>query len=201
MRRQINASAIVHETTRGVVDLSSILDLNACSASRDETSGIDGLQKLLSTARLDDPDSNCGENLKHDPAEDEAHWHKHDIQNMAISTLAITLPGPLSWTQRVRLDEAIQGLLWNGRLEDDDSTVEILRTKGIFWAAVSEKEDAPIMEYIVQGVREIYEIKAVPGSETQYKDEQDGRYSGKLVLIGKGLRGSNIEVGIVTLLV
>lgn len=128
------------------------------------------------------------------------------MQNMAISTLAVALPGPLSWPQSIRLDEAMQRLLWNGRLkeEEDELTVEILRTKGIFWAASSESEGASIMEYIIQGVREIYEIKAVPGSETSNSSDdvvqQGSKYSGKLVLIGRGLRGFDLEAGILSLI-
>lgn len=175
----INSTAPIHETTRGVIDLQHILSINAYSAKA-------GAQ--VPRLPLTGESSQCCEDPTHDHSQlreqkDTARGH---LANM--STLSIPLP-VLSSQQYETLDKLLRDLLWEGNLPSTHSTgsstdsvvakPEILRTKGLFYTSSG---DASKTEYIIQGVREIYEVKEVAETSANSGDEQ-----GKLVFIGRGL--------------
>jgi G3E family GTPase len=179
MNRQINELAPIHHTIRGAIDLSRILGLNAYSANRHSH-----MDTLLVPVDGEDHihDSNCA----HDHGVSDS---SHTRSLSSISTLSVALP-PLSAAQQKLLDSLLRSLLWEGCLPasgDNPSgkcaKLEILRTKGIF----QDGENGNT--YVIQGVREIYELKAI----NRVEEEVDGR----LVLIGRGLQ-AEMKDGIAT---
>lgn len=160
--RRINAAAPIHETVRGVVDLSKLLDVNAFSASREQA-----------PAALD---------LHHD---DHEHTHAREID--AISTVAVPLP-VLDAHQVARLDSLLRSLLWDGVLPSSPASnkADILRTKGLFHTAEGT-------EHVIQGVREIYEMKEVLSARAA----EAKRIEGKLVFIGRNL-GDGLKEGVLS---
>lgn len=78
------------------------------------------------------------------------------------------------------LDVWVRTVLWENRLpnQTDEHTggIEVLRCKGIFTSDSGEL-------YVLQGVRNMYEISKVEGDQSNVGLPDEG----KLVLIGKGL--------------
>lgn len=214
--RRVNATAPIHETINGVIDLSLILGVNAYNAKRiiadsssdhNSSSGphtaSGNTYSLLQDRRLESQHEEHDEN----ECNDTSHTHARDLAE--ISTLSINLPLFTSSAQKERLESILQSLLWDAQLprpssmhDDISSTkaassgIEILRTKGVFSVvAAGTSSDSglaglnkdTITEYVLQGVRELYEIKMIASSsmDGRYKDDATGE--GRLVLIGKGL--------------
>ena len=111
-----------------------------------------------------------------------------------ISTISIRLP-ILDEVKTGRFDQLIRGLLWDGFLpplapSDSASTpdkreFDILRTKAFLRSSDGS-------EYILQGVRDIYEINQVPERSLESGNESESILP-KLVLIGRGIDGSTAE--------
>jgi len=95
-----------------------------------------------------------------------------------VSSILVPIP-PLPSARVQLLDEWIRTLLWERKLLESTSEkpgLEVLRCKGMFRTDKNEK-------FVLQGVREIYELSELEGS-----GEADGVGDmGKLVFIGKGL--------------
>lgn len=194
--RRINATAPIHETVKGVIDLRHILDVNAYNAKRSLTNESllkptiisEATYSILQNRRVEHDDSECD---GHDHTDSDCdhhsvtHQHARDLND--ISTLSIPLP-LLSISQRDRLELLLRSLLWDAELpaHENNETItnlEILRTKGIF-SVINDKENQDVISrFIIQGVKELYEIKELHGS----KNATDGDGFGRLVLIGKGL--------------
>lgn len=68
----------------------------------------------------------------------------------------------------------------NGVAEEGAKEFEILRSK----AFLRTSDDR---EWILQGVREVYEITEIPVSRGSKNDDEADRMEGKLLLIGRGL--------------
>ena len=194
---RINATAPIIETVRGHVDLSLVLDVNAYSAARNDPSSSSALPRL---ANLNITESSSSTKDDH-----SSNSHTHALNQ--ISTLAIPLPSRLSKRQVEALDLAIRALLWEGRLPSsslcerpteatEEGSLEILRTKGYFNSREGEEGGGEgKREHVIQGVREIYEIREV--GVGRINDEDTGgakQEAGKLVLIGKGLKGWMVDV-------
>jgi len=92
--------------------------------------------------------------------------------------LSFNLP-TLSDEQREKLDQWIRNLLWEGTLIGITSShhISVHRTKGRIVTTTGE-------EWILQGVREVYEFKHVA---------QRSSGDSKLVLIGERLNKHNIQ--------
>jgi len=88
--------------------------------------------------------------------------------------------------QREKLDKWIQTLLWEGTLIGVHSSEKMIvhRTKGRIVMRNGE-------EWILQGVREVYEFKRMGISHGQ---------TSKIVLIGEALERDDIEKGLQTYL-
>ena len=86
----------------------------------------------------------------------------------------------LSQLQYEKLDQWIRSLLWEGSLLGINSSkpISIHRTKGRIILKTGQ-------EWILQGVRELYEFKEIGNSP----QEQES----KIVLIGEGLKKLDIE--------
>ena len=87
--------------------------------------------------------------------------------------------GVLSDRQREKLDQWIRSLLWEGSLLEINSSqpISVHRTKGRILLQNNE-------EWILQGVREVYEFKPTGKSHGQ---------NSKIVLIGEGLQKGIVE--------
>ena len=108
-----------------------------------------------------------------------AHTHDPERPHLRdISALRLTCPTLNPYTL-TKLDTWIRTVLWDNRLPLDkgDHPLVVLRCKGYF-----QTESGA--EYMLQGVRDIYELIEVGRSPSGPTFAPD---SGKLVLIGKGL--------------
>ena len=119
----------------------------------------------------------------------QGHEHTHAREIDAISTVAVPLP-VLNAHQVARLDGLLRSLLWDGILPSSPAgnKADILRTKGLFRTSEGT-------EHVVQGVREIYEMKQVPLGRAAEAE----RIEGKLVFIGRNL-GECMREGVLSYL-
>lgn len=190
---RINATASIHETAHGVIDLGKILDLNAYSAQRSAARASIPLALRDSTDSLvARPNGPHDHDACADPASckvEHSAVSRHDLSS--IRTLSIPLP-LIPHGKYDLFDRLVRSLLWEGRLSSDALTpsanqvksadgaekrCEILRTKGIF----SHVDDqGRVRACVVQGVRELYEFRQLPGGGSEEE--------GKIVFIGKELK-------------
>jgi len=161
--RNINTVVPIYRTINGQIDLELVLGIGA----------------YRSPPRFEDPSAP-------DP---HAHAHEHNVSAAphthkitGISSLRLSCPTLNSCTFGL-LDEWIRTILWENRLPWDNGNeqLQVLRCKGYFHMDTGE-------EYMLQGVRSIYELRAV---ETQ--GQISGPSFGKLVLIGKGLNDTTVR--------
>lgn len=195
---RVNTTAPIYETVNGVIDLSHILGVNAYNArrSRHPLSGMAASQEGKATYSLlqdrrsqplqSEPSAECNTCNSEEP-----HTHAQDLAE--ISTLSIPFP-VLTPLQMERLESTLRSLLWDAQLPGTRegvstiSGIEILRTKGLFSVVQMLNGTETITERILQGVREIYDIKIVSASTRNTTGDP-----GRLVLIGKGLTGAMRE--------
>jgi len=109
----------------------------------------------------------------------------HSHLDPSISTISLSLP-VLNPSRLERLDSWLQSVLWESRLPllersatTKEPKFEIHRLKGRVFA-----EDGSIK--LLQGVREVFEI--LDAKESGHESTSMEASSGKLVLIGRGLR-------------
>ncbi|KAL7005925.1 hypothetical protein EMMF5_004466 [Cystobasidiomycetes sp. EMM_F5] len=168
----INATAPIHFTVKGAIDLQRILNINAYGADARIYGTSPGLSRLLET------EVRSSNECPHHP-----HEHTHDPAHTGISTRSVGIPVILSATQRRQLESSVQRLLW-----DSSTGLDILRTKGVFYGK-EEGDDESVYEYTIQGVREIYEVKRM-GRVRQVSHDTSAAPnppSGRLVFIGRRL--------------
>lgn len=108
------------------------------------------------------------ENITHEC--DGTHNHSHLF---GIQSIELTLPS-LTDVQYVEFDKWIRSVLWENTLPSVETVeigeeMEILRTKGVI-----NRDSGEV--YILQGVRDMYEIKQAPNGPS---------INTKLVFIGK----------------
>ncbi|EMD39994.1 hypothetical protein CERSUDRAFT_103896 [Gelatoporia subvermispora B] len=164
MIRGVNPAASIFRTVRGQIDLKLILGIDAYAAKP--------------FAKLSEPETGSH------TCDDQHCGHNHErglthYEMRGITSLQIDCP-TLTASQLSRLDEWIRTILWENHLPEDESNpniLEILRCKGVFVVG-----DGKL--YILQGVRNMYEIAEVEGAVDSATGVPD---AGKLVLIGKGL--------------
>lgn len=97
----------------------------------------------------------------------------HSHIDASISTILIQIPSPPPTIQPVL--QWLQSLLWEGHLPNDDTLIEVLRTKGLLYG--TDELSGQTGWFVIQGVRETYDYKLI--------NAQDAK--SKLVLIGRGL--------------
>lgn len=154
--RQINPAAPIYRTIKGEIDLKHII-------------GISAYRK---------PPPDVVVNDQHVHANDCDHYHEplpNHYEVRGITSLQVTC-GILDQERMDKLDKWIRTALWENRVEDIPSEVQILRCKGAF---TSDKG----VHYVLQGVRSMYEISELPSFESIGVPD-----AGKVVLIGKGLQ-------------
>ncbi|KAF9267562.1 cobW-domain-containing protein [Marasmius fiardii PR-910] len=154
--QRVNPVAQIHRTVRGEIDLKHIMGISAYT-----TDTARARQFLGSTGNS---------------ASEENQVTHYEMRG--ITSLQITCP-VLSVNKLEALDEWIRSVLWEGTLPERTGTdeIQVLRCKGLF---ISETKD----QYILQGVRNIYELSKVPPGRDIDLGVPD---VGKIVLIGKGL--------------
>ncbi|KAH9942912.1 cobW-domain-containing protein [Amylocystis lapponica] len=166
--RNINPAASLYQTVKGELDLKFIVGIDAYTSRP-------LLQNTLHPTTAQD---------KHDHDHSDPN-HTHDrepthYEIRGISSLQVACPTMTS-SQLSLLDEWIRTVLWEGRLPGvrsaDVLDLEVLRCKGMFTT-----DSGKI--YVLQGVRNIYEMTQVEGAVASGSGLPD---MGKLVFIGKGL--------------
>jgi G3E family GTPase len=154
-------------------DLVSLADLESVTA---RIHSINGLAKIITTthARVPDLSGTLLDLHAYDGQSTipdfTAHGHSH--LDPTISTVSLPLP-PFDPQKLYLLQNWLQSLLWDDGTKEKKQ-YEIHRLKGYI----------PITDgtaRIVQGVREIFDIIDVEGTDKETQDE------GKIVLIGRGL--------------
>ncbi|OCH91883.1 CobW domain-containing protein [Obba rivulosa] len=166
MIRGINPVASVYRTVRGQIGLKSILGVDAYASRPFTTASLSQVETFACGGDHQD----CGHNHSHG----QTHYEMRGISSLQVDCPTLTS------TQLARLDEWIRTVLWESHLPEGETTgsgLEILRCKGMF-----ATEDGKT--YILQGVRNLYEIAEVEGAAVSAAGVPD---LGKVVLIGKGL--------------
>ena len=129
--RQINPTTPIFRTTKGNIDLSKILKLNAYTTSTFS-------HRFPSTEPAHD----------HPLEADEPHDHFGGITSVVIP---LPVLGP---SQVLRFDEWLRTLLWeNALLGDTDLArkIEVIRCKGLYTTVSGQT-------FLIQGVRTLYEV-------------------------------------------
>lgn len=161
----VNPVAPIHRTVRGQIDLKHVMGIGAYTT-------VPRFQVPNSDAAS--PHTHEDHDLSH--SEHDHHHSPTHYELRGISSLQISCP-VLSASQLERVDEWIRTVLWDNQLPNntEHSGLDVLRCKGLFNTISGE-------QFVLQGVRNMYEITKVEGQETMGIPE-----SGKMVLIGKGL--------------
>jgi G3E family GTPase len=171
----VNPTAPIQRSVRGVVDLATIIGINAY-ASR-PTLALERQPSRHSDERAQgDEDGRALDQHQHQH-QHQQHDHVNHTHTREITSTVIPIP-TLAPSQVQRLDGWIRSVLWDGRLpnvpvdDDSESKLKILRCKGIYKLLDGKG-------FIIQGVETLYEVQELGsiGDDIQ----------GKLVLIGRGL--------------
>ena len=159
----VNPLATTHRTTRSIIDLGLVMNLNAY-ASRIPPPSV-----LETDHSHDHADGEC--------SNPESHPKSTHYTIRGISSILLPVP-VLPAAQVEILDKWIRTVLWEHKLpnEEDVGSLDVLRCKGMF------KTDAGDI-YVLQGVREMYDLSL---AESTGGSDGAGEI-GKLVFIGKGL--------------
>jgi len=161
MIQACNASAPIHRTVKGDVDLKHVVGINAYKGKP----FADLIHGVL--------------HRDHDHMHDDEHHHA----SPHINVTSIQVDTPVMTQEKAqKLDEWIRTVLWEGRLpgdaNNDAKNLEVLRCKGVYCLDNGEV-------YVLQGVRSMYEITAIQSGTEE--DVTGVTEVGKLVFIGKGL--------------
>ncbi|GKT85418.1 cobW domain-containing protein [Colletotrichum tofieldiae] len=112
----------------------------------------------------------------------------HSHLDSTISTVSIPVP-KLEPSKLEKVDKWLRKVLWDRRLPGDEKTaLEVHRTKG---RLIFDNGDVKL----IQGVREIFEIFDSPDQSREAAQTQEG----KIILIGRHLKGVDFEKSLVDL--
>ncbi|KAL7420804.1 hypothetical protein Q5752_004757 [Cryptotrichosporon argae] len=166
--QRINPTLRVHETTRSAVPLASIFGLHAYATAPPALDAADA------HAHADDVHAHA-----HDPSPTHdgpcASPHAHPS---AVQTALLAL-ATLSAARFAQLEKFLQAVLWSSTFPDGRPVdADVLRTKG--YVRVAAHDQAETRAYVVQGVADLFDIKAV---------DDDGTGQGKIVFIGRDVGG------------
>lgn len=201
--RSINSTSSIYRTTRASIDLRSILNLNLYAGTDEEfkKSTFQAFVDSDSVVACAGGDA-CEVQHEHHHTRSSTGEMKHGTGKGKNDITTISIPLPILDDVRTgAFDRLIRGLLWDGSLPplsdpptapvspddkpDDKREFDILRTKAFLRSSDGS-------EYILQGVRDIYEITQVPKGIVEAGIELE-RIVPKLVLIGRGIDGSTAE--------
>ncbi|KAI5122470.1 hypothetical protein M0805_008781 [Coniferiporia weirii] len=166
--QRINPTASIYRTVKGHIDLKHVIGIKAYAAK----------PFVVQTPIPPLNSEECSQEHDH------KHDHIHHTTHEGISSLQVSCPRMTS-VRVQRLDEWIRSVLWEGCLPGDgdnnsasgeQKAIEVLRCKGVY-----TYEDGK--QYVLQGVRSLYEITQVEGEGPGVGVPDEG----KLVFIGKGL--------------
>jgi hypothetical protein len=142
--------------------------------------------------------------------DDDSHDHSPHEHGASINTSphandisSITIPLPVFSSEEElregRLGDMLKELIWEGQLPGSPAAVDqnapildLLRTKGFFLVQPpsfgADQPAPPARAFILQGVRETFDITEMPFSaEKRDGEEERETIKPKLVLIGRGL--------------
>lgn len=174
----VNSTAITHETTRSVLPIDAILDLNM----------------YASPAARKPPTLAAFKQAEQHDNDHSSHAHVSSSPHLGdITTVTIPLPSSFDSEESfTRFERALGTLLLHGSLPPDDKEDEydVLRTKAYLRRRHRRPDESETRAYVLQGVRETYEVTPVPASQAE-SDLQG--VEPKLVLIGRRLTTGNLE--------
>jgi len=169
--RQVNPAAPIYRTTKGEIDLKQIIGISAYSKPPPSSE-----TRSTTTTMPHVHTNDCDHS--HD---DHQHTHSNHYEFRGISSLQVEC-SPLTPQAFDKFDQWIRTVLWENRLPQDDPTqareLLVLRCKGLLSLTTGK-------QYILQGVRNLYEMDEVETMEDNLGIPDEG----KIVLIGKGLDG------------
>lgn len=165
--RQVNPVTPIYRTIRGEIDLKHIIGISAYSKPpQADTANSSSIPHVHT--------DNCDHT--HDQG---AKTHTNHYEFRGISSLRVEC-SPLSPEAFDQFDQWIRTVLWENHLPEDDSSkardLLVLRCKGVLSLTSGKR-------YILQGVRNLYEMDEVEETEDKLGIPDEG----KIVLIGKGL--------------
>ncbi|EEB95828.1 hypothetical protein MPER_05145 [Moniliophthora perniciosa FA553] len=160
---KVNPVAHIYRTVRGEIDLKHIMGISAY------TSPPQVKEKLIARGQTIDQ-YHAHNHDEHD------HDHATHYEIRGITSLQVTCP-VFSASKLEAFDEWIRSVLWENRIPSgvEIPDLQVLRCKGLFVTGDGD-------QYVLQGVRSIYEINKVSGETGLGLPDV-----GKFVLIGKGL--------------
>ncbi|GAA5900388.1 hypothetical protein JCM5296_001415 [Sporobolomyces johnsonii] len=198
----INSTAIIHRTTRSTLDLSLLLDLNMYA-----TPDAPIHQRTLAPFAQPDPSSSC-EGCADDPSHSHSHPPRATSSPHANDISSVTIPLPLlPEVETGVFHDLVSALIWDGHLpplassssssaaasapsEPTEATeapeLDLLRAKAFLRTTDGRS-------FILQGVRDVFDIAQVPSeasttdSNSSSRGGGEGEVQPKLVLIGRGL--------------
>ncbi|KAL0576854.1 hypothetical protein V5O48_005119 [Marasmius crinis-equi] len=165
---KVNPVAQIHKTVRGEIDLKLIMGISAYSTQARQSFPV--RPRHADHSHSHSHDDHCDDST---PGNQVTHYEMRGITSLQVSC-------PVLNTSRLEgLDEWIRSVLWENRLPGSPGSldIQVLRCKGLFPIDTGE-------QYVLQGVRNIYELSKVPSDRDVDLGVPD---IGKLVLIGKGL--------------
>ncbi|SCV72373.1 BQ2448_3910 [Microbotryum intermedium] len=195
--RALNPTARVHRTTRAAIELSDVLNLNMYTASISLGNSFASMRPDDGLASSPLHTDECGIVGR---CHEQRPTHRNDI-----TSVSIVLPHLSEHDIRLgSFYRLIRDLLWEGTipgLEEPPNTFSspgvesfsILRTKAFLHACDTGRT------FILQGVRDVFDLHEVP-SNLDTRAEQYPKPLSKLVLIGRGLASSRIQMCILAVL-
>ncbi|KXN88117.1 COBW domain-containing protein 1, partial [Leucoagaricus sp. SymC.cos] len=167
---QINPAAPIYWTIKGEIDLRHIIGISAY------TKALPSTNPSSATPHVHTEDCDHAHELGHD--KDKTHMNHYEFRGISSLRVECSL---ITLEAFDKFDQWIRTVLWENRLPEHESSntqdLLVLRCKGVLSLRTGKR-------YILQGVRNLYEMEEVPESADQELGIPD---EGKIVLIGKGL--------------
>ncbi|KAF8541322.1 CobW/HypB/UreG, nucleotide-binding domain-containing protein [Trichophaea hybrida] len=165
-----------------VINKQDLVTVDEIEAVKRRIESINGVAKTVVTEKgqVENLESWLLDQKAYEKVEDLKVTEKSAL-DPTITTVSITLP-PLDEKQLDRLDAWLRSVLWEAEVpcpKADYGTIDVHRLKGR-----SIRDDGKT--FLIQGVREVFEIFEDPSNRSE-------ALVGKLVLIGRGLRGTDLK--------
>ncbi|KAK2032445.1 CobW/HypB/UreG [Colletotrichum zoysiae] len=175
-----------------VINKSDLVSENELNQVRSRIESINGIAKIHITKQSEVPqlegfllDLHAYDQVTELDTNQKGHSHL----DSTISTVSIPVP-ELSPSQLENVDKWLRKILWDRRLPGDEATVlEVHRSKG---RLIFDNGDVKL----IQGVREIFEILDSPDQSREATQAREG----KIILIGRHLKGVDFEKSLAGLL-
>ncbi|KAK2063538.1 CobW/HypB/UreG [Colletotrichum caudatum] len=175
-----------------VINKSDLVSENELNQVRSRIESINGIAKIHITKQSEVPqlEGFLLDLYAYDQVTElDTNQKGHSHLDSTISTVSIPVP-ELSPSQLENVDKWLRKILWDRRLPGDEATVlEVHRSKG---RLIFDNGDVKL----IQGVREIFEILDSPDQSREAAQAREG----KIILIGRHLKGVDFEKSLAGLL-